>query len=79
MQHEDRDAQTPDGLYRVYSPKLIAFLISNGCEPRVCHRDGQASFHRTGTFRNLVDEYMRSRNSGRGNDRGTAARGGKQS
>jgi len=57
----DQTPQTPDGLYRVYSPKLIAFLISNGCEPRKCHKNGDATFHRTGTLKHLIEEYMSSR------------------
>jgi hypothetical protein len=48
---------TPDGEIRVYSPRLIAKLEAAGCRSVIRHQNGDVSFHKTGTVRQLIAEY----------------------
>jgi hypothetical protein len=53
--------EAPDGEYRVYSRRLINFLIASDCKPIRQHQNGDATFHRTGTLKNLIDEFMQQK------------------
>ena len=53
----ERQFAPPDGTFRAYSPKLIAALITAGCQPLTRHKNGDMSFHKTGTVRRVIEEY----------------------
>jgi hypothetical protein len=56
----ERQFTAPDGTFRAYSPRLISTLEAAGCKPLVRHRNGEATFHMTGTVRRVIEEYIAS-------------------
>ena len=69
----ERQFTAPDGTFRAYSPRLIAAVEAAGCRPLARHKNGDATFHKTGTVRRVIEEYSASsRVAKRASKRGVA-------